>query len=182
MPTLLDQLVGGAPHTLGRSPEVAAQVLARPELIDELFDGLADDDETIRNRSSDALERVAATRPDLLRPYKRELLTRVTPIDHWIVRTHTCQILARLDNYTPAERRRTIALMRSWLGEKSSIVKTVAFDCAVRLSLAPGFAAERAAAAALVEECAAHGETPALRARARILRKSLAKLARESRA
>lgn len=182
MPTLLDQLSGGAPHMLGRSREVAAQVLAQPDLIDELFDGIADDDETIRNRSSDALERVAAARPDLLRPYKRELLTRVTRIDHWIVRTHTCQILARLDNYTPAERRRTIVLMRSWLGEKSSIVKAVALDCAVQLSLAPGFSAERARAAALVEECAAHGETPALRARARLLRKQLAKLARESRA
>ena len=38
------------------------------------------------------------------------------------------------------------------------------------------------AAAALVEECATRGETPALRARARLLRKQLAKLARAARA
>ena len=182
MPTLLDQLAGGDPLTLGRTVAVAAQVLAHPELIDGLFDGIADDDDAIRNRSIDALERVSAVRPDLLRPYKRELLTRVSRIGHWAVRSHLCQVLARVDNYTPAERRRAIALARGWLGEPSSIVKAVALDCLVQLSLAPGFAVERAAAAALVEECAARGETAALRARARLLRKQLAKLARPARA
>jgi len=48
MPALLDQLAGGDLCTLGRSADVAAQVLARPELIDELFDGLAGDDLVIR--------------------------------------------------------------------------------------------------------------------------------------
>jgi hypothetical protein len=182
MPTLLDQLAGGHPLTLGRTAAVAAMVLARPELIDELFDGVADDDETIRNRSMDALERVSASQPALLRPYKRELLTHVAKIGHWAVRSHLCQVLARLDNYTPAERRRTLALVRGWLTDPSSIVKAVALDCLVRLSLAPGFAAERAEAAALVEACATRGDTPALRARARLMRKLLAKLARPARA
>jgi hypothetical protein len=182
MPTLLDQLAGGNPLTLGRTAAVATAVLAQPGLIDELFDGIADDDETIRNRSMDALERVSASRPDLLRPYKRELLTHVSKIGHWAVRSHLCQVLARLDNYTPPERRRTLALVRGWLTDKSSIVKAVALDCLVQLSLTPGFAAERAEAAALVEECATRGDTPALRARARKMRKLLAKLARPARA
>lgn len=182
MPTLLDQLAGGHPLTLGRTAAVADQVLAKPELIDELFDGIADENEAIRNRSIDALERVSAVRPDLLRPYKRELLTRVSRIGHWAVRSHLCQVLARLDNYTPLERRRAIALTRGWLNDPSSIVKAVALDCLVQLSLAPGFDEERAAATALVEECATHGETAALRARARLLQKQLAKLARVARA
>jgi hypothetical protein len=178
MPTVLDQLAGGGPLTLGRTAAVARQVLAQPELIDALFDGVADDNETIRNRSIDALERVSRARPDLLRPYKRELLTRVSRIGHWAVRSHLCQILGRLDNYTRAERGRTIVLMRSWLGDKSSIVKAVSLDCLVQLSLAPGFAEAQAAAAALVNNCANKGETAALRARARLLCKQLAKLAR----
>ncbi len=182
MPTPLDLLAEGPRYDVGRAAEAAALVLARPELVDALFDGIAEDNEGLRNRSSDALEKVSARRPDLLRPYKRELLTRVSRIEHWIVRSHLCQILARLDNYTPAERRRTIALVRGWLSDKSSVVKAVALDCIVQLSLVPGFAAERAAAAALVEECATRGETPALRARARLLRKQLAKLARAARA
>lgn len=182
MPTLLDQLAGGDPLTLGRAAAVAVQVLAQPVLIDELFDGIADDDEAIRIRSIDALEQVSVGRPDLLRPYKRELLTRVSRIGHWAVRSHLCQVLARLDNYTPAERRRVIALTRGWLNEPSRIVKAVALDCLVQLSLAPGFDAERAAATALVEDSATHGQTAALRARARLLRKQLAKLAPPARA
>ncbi|MDQ5979388.1 MAG: hypothetical protein QG602_2362 [Verrucomicrobiota bacterium] len=182
MPTLLDQLAVGPAYALGRAAEVAAQVLARPELVDELFDGLADDNEGIRNRASGALVQVSAARPDLLGPYKRELLTRVSRIEHWVVRSRFCQMLARLDNLTPAERRRMIVMVRGWLDDRSSVVKAVALDCVVQLSLAPGFAAERTAAAALVEECAARGETPALRARARLLRKQLAKLARAARA
>ena len=182
MVTLLDLLAEGRPHTVGRSVEVATRVLAAPEHLDELFDGLADDNEGIRNRASDALEKVSAARPDLLRPYKRELLTRVSRIEHWIVRAHLCPILARLDNYTPTERRRALALGRRGLHDRSSVVKAVALDCVVQLSLAPGFATERTAAAVLVEECAVHGDTAALRARARILRKQLAKLARAARA
>jgi hypothetical protein len=182
MPTLLDQLTGDDRRTLGRSAAVAAQVLVRPELIDELFDGLASGDEILMGRAADALEKVARVRPDLLQPYKRELLTRVTRLEPWVVRAHACQLLALLPRYTPAERRRALQIVRGFLSDRSSIVKALALDCIVRLSLAPGFAAERTAATALVEACATVGETPALRARARILRKLLAKLARASRA
>ncbi|AOS43893.1 hypothetical protein Verru16b_00951 [Lacunisphaera limnophila] len=182
MPDLLDQLAGGDPLTLGRTAAVAASVLAQPELIDALFDGVADDDEAIRNRSMDALERISSRRPELLRPYKRELLTRVVRIGHWSVRSHLCQVLARLDNYTPVERRRAITTVGGWLHDRSSIVKAVALDCAVQLSLAPGFAPERAAATRLVNECVQHGGTPALRARARKLQRQLAKLAPPARA
>jgi len=184
MPTLLDQLAQGRAWDPGCSAAVAARVLAEPGLIDELFDGLADDNEGLRNRASRALVDVSATRPDLLLPYKRELLTQVSQIDLWIVRANLCLLLPRLTNLTAAERRRALALARSWMDRPSStiVVKVNAFECAVRLSLAPGFTAERAAAAALVEECAAHGETPALRARARIMGKLLAKLARTAHA
>ncbi len=182
MPTLLDQLSGGDRRTVGRSAAVAAQVLARPELMDELFDGLASGDGILMGRSADALEKVARSRPDLLQPYKRELLTRVSRLEPWVVRAHTCELLALVPRYTPAERRRALQLVRGFLADRSSIVKALALDCIVRLSLAPGFSAERTAAAALVEACANEGETPALRARARILRKLLAKLARTSRA
>ncbi|HEX2860423.1 MAG TPA: hypothetical protein VHN79_02240 [Lacunisphaera sp.] len=178
MPTLLDQLADGPVWAAGRSARVAAQVLAQPEQIDELFDGLADEQEGIRNRAARALEEISAARPELLLPYKRELLTRATRIEHWIVRSHLCHILPRLGNLTTAERRRAIALLRGWMASRSIVTKVDALEGLVRLSLAPGFAAERAAATALLEDRATHGDTPALRARARILHKHLAKLAR----
>lgn len=182
MPSPLDLIAEGPPYQVRGTAAAAALVLAHPGLIDELFDGLADANEGIRNRAAGALRQVSAARPELLAPYKRELLTRVARIEHWVVRGRLCPLLARLENYTPAERRRTIALVRGWIADPSSVVKAVALDCTVQLSLAPGFATERAAAAALIEDCAAHGATPALRARARLLRKQLAKLARTARA
>jgi hypothetical protein len=181
MRTLLDQLVDGPVWAAGRSSDVAAQVLAQPGLIDELFDGLADNHEGLRNRAARTLQEISGARPELLFPYKRELLTRVVRIEHWIVRSHLCRMLPRLANLTSRERRRAIALACRWLDEGGSVVKADALECIVWLSIAPGFTAERATAANLVEACAARGDTPALRARARILRKKLAKLARAGR-
>lgn len=182
MPTLLDQLAGGDPRSVGKAAAVAAQVLAEPARLDELFDGLACDDEPIRSRASDALEKVSALRPELLRPYKRELLTRVLQLDAWIVRAHACQILPRLDNLTAAERRRAWQTVQGFLTDRSSIVKAVALECLVRLSLPAKDASARRTTRRLVDACAASGDTPALRARARKMQRLLAKLARAPRA
>jgi len=89
-------------------------------------------------------------------------------------------MLPRLTNLTMKERRRALALARGWLGQPSIVVQADALHCIVQLSLAPDFGDERTAAIALVENCAAKGESPAVRARARILRKQLAKLARKA--
>ena len=177
MPTLLEKLAGGDLRTLGRSAEVAADVLARPELIDELFDGVASDDVVVMARAADSLEKVAALRPDLLQPYKKELLTRVAKLDHWVVREHVCQLLPRLENLTVAERRAALVTVQGYLDGRSSIVKAFALECLVHLSAVPGFARDHAAITALVGRCAARGETAALRARARKMQRLLVKLA-----
>jgi len=181
MPSLLDQLAGGDLRTLGRSAEVAAQVLVRRELLDELFDGIAGNDEVIMGRASDALEKVAATRPDLIQPYKMELLSRVARINHWVVREHVCQLLPRLTTLTTTERRRALALVRTYLDDKSSVVKAGALECLVHLTAAPGFARERAHVTALVNRCALAGDTAALRARARKMQRLLARRPRPPR-
>lgn len=174
-PSLLDQLAGGDLRTLGRSAEVAAQVLARPELIDELFDGIAGNDEVVMGRAIDALEKIAAARPDLIQPYKRELLNRIAKIPHWVVREHVCQLLPRLTALTAAERRRALTLVAGYLDDRSSVVKAFALECLVHLSAAPGFSREQAEVAALVNRCATQGDTAALRARARKMQRLLAR-------
>lgn len=175
MPSLLEQLSGGDLRTLGRSAAVAAQVLAQPGLIDELFDGIAGNDEVIMGRAIDALEKVSAARPDLIQPYKRELLNRVAKIRHWVVREHVCLLLPRLTTLTVAERRRAFVMVEGYLDDPSSVVKAFALECLVHLSAAPGLDAERAAVAALAHRCADRGETAALRARARKMQRLLAR-------
>lgn len=175
MTFLLDLLAQDPdPRTLGRAKEATARVLTEPGQIDELFDGLASGEAILMTRSADVLERVTAASPELLQPYKREFLTRVARLDHWIVRAHVCQMLPRL-RLTRREREQALVLVQGFLDDRSSIVKAVALDCLVQLSLAPGFEAELAAVAALVDRCAARGDTPALRARARKMQRQLAR-------
>ncbi|HAP41318.1 MAG TPA: hypothetical protein DCQ94_16410 [Nitrospira sp.] len=173
MSTLLEMLAGGDRRTLGRSAEVANRVLARPELVSELFDGIASGDEVIRGRASDALEKVSAERPDLIQPYQREILDHLTAVDDWVVREHVCLILPRLTTITAADRRRTLATVRGYLNNRSSIVQAFALECLVRLSRAPGFERERMRVDALVERCVTQGATPAVRARARRMMKMI---------
>lgn len=177
MPDLLEQLAGGDRRTLGRSAEVAAQVLAQPAWIDRLFDGLAEDDAVIRGRAADALEKVSAARPDLIQPYKAELLTQVVAIDDWVVRAHLCQILPRLGGLTPAERRRALATVHGYLADRSSIVRALALECLVHLSRTAGFSRERKTVDALVLRLTTAGGTPALRARARKMQRFIQRAA-----
>jgi len=54
----------------GRSNEVVAEVLARPELFGALFAGLSANDPVVRARAADAVEKISVIRPEYLRPYK----------------------------------------------------------------------------------------------------------------
>lgn len=70
MHPLLKKLSGGDRRSIGRSNEVVAHVLAHLAHFRYVFEGLATDDPVVRMRSADAIEKITAQRPDLLRPYK----------------------------------------------------------------------------------------------------------------
>lgn len=74
MNQIIQWLSGGDLRSDGASNEVAALVLENPELVDELFAGLAHPVDVIRSRTADALEKIARSRPDLLLPYLPGLL------------------------------------------------------------------------------------------------------------
>ena len=76
-----DMLTGGHPNSLGRTPEVAAAVLARPARLAELFGCYAAADPVVRLRTSNALKRVEAARPDLLVPCIDRLIDEVGALD-----------------------------------------------------------------------------------------------------
>ena len=82
------KLGGGDRRSIGRSDEVVADILADPSLFDLIFDAIASDDPVIGMRAADAVEKVTARRPELLRPYKRRLLTELALIPQQEVRLH----------------------------------------------------------------------------------------------
>lgn len=71
---ILSLLEGGDRRTIGRSDEVAAVLSRDPELFPQLIVGLWAEDPLVRMRAADAAEKVTRQHPELLQPYKKELL------------------------------------------------------------------------------------------------------------
>lgn len=166
---LLKMLEGGDKRSIGRSNEVVALVLEAPEMMDVLFSGMASGDPLVRMRCADAAEKVTALHPEYLRPYKDILLKTLSQAEQKEVRWHVAPMLARL-SLTEAEQERVVAILFSYLNDRSSIVKTFAMqalaDLAARDEKLRPFALRN------IQELAVIG-TPAMKARGRKLLASL---------
>ncbi len=90
------QLEGGNPRSLGNADVVAAHVLANQDQLEALFECVFDDDEIVRLRSGDALEKVCRQQPDLFRPYIDRLFNEVANIDQASVQWHLAQMIGEL--------------------------------------------------------------------------------------
>jgi hypothetical protein len=162
---LLAMLRGGDRRSIGRSNEVVAAVLREPALFGVLVEGMLHPEVLVRMRAADAAEKVSAQRPDLLRAHKRRLLERVARSDEQEVRWHLAQMIPRLP-LTAKERAGAVALLRSYLDDRSSIVKTFAMDALAQLSASD--ASLRQEVLGLLRRLVVTG-TPAMRSRGRRL-------------
>jgi len=166
---ILNMLQGGDRRSIGRSNEVVALVLDKPELFDVLLSCIALDDPLVRMRCADAAEKISVPHPEYLAPYKHTLIEDYSRIEQKEVRWHVAAMLARLP-LTAKEQTRVIEILLSYTNDRSSIVKTIAMqglaDLAVRDSkLKPQVRRH-------IEELNITG-TPAMRARGRRLLKML---------
>jgi hypothetical protein len=167
---LKDWLKGGDRRSIGRANEVAAMVLREPRRFPELIEFLWSDDPIVRMCAADAAEKISVQKPGLLAPFKAELMGLLFEAEPQELRWHLALMIPRL-TLTKKERQRAAEGLRRYLEDRSSIVKTFALQgltelAAVERSLLPEVreilgAAERAG-------------TPAMRARARKLLKTLA--------
>jgi HEAT repeat protein len=120
----LQKLREGDRRSIGRSNEVVSEVLSNPRLFGVVFSGLSADDPLIRMRSADAVEKITAQRPELLRPYKNKLIRDVSATQQKEVRWHVAQMLPRLE-LNEEERKRVFRLLLGYLNDSSSIVRTL---------------------------------------------------------
>ena len=67
-------LEGGDRRSIGHSDEVAAMVRESPNLFSDLIRALWSSDPIILMRAADATEKVTRKNPELLSPYKKNLL------------------------------------------------------------------------------------------------------------
>lgn len=171
MHALLQSLSGGDRRSIGRSNQAVAIVLGQPELMKVLFRGIESADPVLRMRCADAIEKATVSRPDLLVPYKRKLLGKLSRVEQQEVKWHVAPMLARL----PLSGKEQACVLGTLLGysrDRSSIVKAMAMQALVDLAVrSPRLMSE---VKRHIEELSAVG-TPAMQARGR---KLLARLAR----
>ncbi|MBZ5512243.1 MAG: hypothetical protein LAN70_13895 [Acidobacteriia bacterium] len=162
---ILALLEGGDRRTIGRSDQVAAMVSNDPELFSRLIAGLWSADQLVRMRAADATEKVTRKHPELLQPYKKELLGLMTEAQEQELRWHLAVMIPRLP-LNAKERQVAISSLNCYLEDRSSIVKTFALQGLADLAQAEPSIRPRVAE--ILREATRNG-TPAMKARSRKL-------------
>ena len=165
MKDILEKLKGGDRRSIGRVEEVVQDVLSDPSLFRALFKGLSSGDPVIRMRSADAVEKITATHPDYLQPYKAEIMGRLANIQQQEVRWHVAQMLPRLKT-SQGERAIIADILLGYLNDKSNIVRTFAMQALADIAETEPLLLPRVIP--LLEELTREG-SPAVKARGRKL-------------
>lgn len=106
-------LTGGHPNSLGRTVEVVEAVLTAPQRFGELFDCYESADEVVRLRTSSAMKRVQAERPDLLRPYVDRFIDDVGRLDQASAQWTLAQLFDRMaEDLDASQRERALDVMK----------------------------------------------------------------------
>jgi hypothetical protein len=142
-------------------------------LFPQLISGLRSEDPLIRMRAGDAAEKVSRTAPEVLQVHKKDLLALMADTEEQELRWHLAAMVPRLE-LSGSERRSVASVLKSYLKDRSSIVKTSALQGLVDLSTHDP--AIRGAAIGALRQALRNG-TPAMKARSR---KLLAHLERDA--
>lgn len=167
--TLRRLLEGGDCRSLGHAEDVLAIVKRDPRKIDALMKCLWDSDPCVAMQAADLMEKLSREQPSLLQRYKRELLGLAAETSQQELRWHLAVTIPRL-RLTVAESTRFVEILRNYLEDRSSIVKTFAMQGLFDLiGQAPG---TREPVTELIRSLTRTG-TAAMRARGRHLLKQL---------
>jgi hypothetical protein len=165
--------VGRRALDLGRVREVTERLRDAPRRVPALIELLWDDDAGVAGRAADVLELVTRIpSPAMLRAvetYTEELIGLLPEARFMKLRWNLALTVPRL-RLTVPECRRVAGVLRGWLGDRSSIVKTLALQGMADLTRQdPAGLPE---VLDLLRVCGRSG-TPAMRARSRILLKRM---------
>ena len=114
------RLTGGHPNSLGNTIEVVEEVLANPQLFDELFNCYFSSNEVVRLRVSNAMKRVCKANKQLLFPYIDRLLDEISQIDQASTQWTLSQLFLALEKDLNEEQRaKALAIMKNNLANHS---------------------------------------------------------------
>jgi hypothetical protein len=162
----------------GRVWEVVELIDGQPGKLTQLVECLWDEEPAVANRAADALERVTRDRPAQAQRWTEPLLGLLAETTENKLRWNLALLIPRL-KLTVSECRRVAEVLRSYLDDKSSIVKTAALH-----GLADLTRQDPASLPEVIEllRMAGRSGTPAMRARSRILLEKIEKPGKERRA
>jgi hypothetical protein len=107
----LTELFGGNKRKINNQPVIEA-VLHDPTSVGELFERVKDEDEYVRMRASDALEKVCQANASIVQPLKTRVLNEMSVIDQPGVQWHYAQIVDKLQ-LNPQETAQVISKLQS---------------------------------------------------------------------
>lgn len=167
--TIREMLLPGRRLDPGYACEVAALLVQDARKAAQVVECLWDEEAGVANRAADALERASSRRPEILIRWKDAVLDRMLDGGENKLRWNLALMISRM-RLKETDAARAAAVLRSWLDDKSSIVKTSAMH---------GLAGLAQNDASMVPEVLdmlrvlSRSGTPAMRARGRILLKHM---------
>ena len=153
----------------GRACEATEKVLKTPRCMSAVIECLFDENAGVANRAADVLERVTRSKPQHATRWKGELVGLMAEADENKLRWNLALTVGRLPLTVP-EAQRAAQILRTWLDDKSSIVKTAAMHGLADLTrLDPSLRVEVLDTLRILSRSG----TPAMQARGRILLKQM---------
>lgn len=104
-------LSGGNPRKLERAAEVYELVMKNQAKFNELFECMFSNDEIVRLRASDTVEKIAREKPAWLIPYKQKLFNKMPKVRQPSVQWHLAQIFMEIE-LSEAETKQAIKILQ----------------------------------------------------------------------
>jgi hypothetical protein len=121
MNEILEVLTGGDLRSEGRADEVAALVIADPDRLPDLAEGLALEDRLLRARTCMSLEVISRTHPGLLEPLRPDLIRIAERETVAQARWHLAEIFGNVP-LDPDQTARLVPVLLGYLDDRSRIV------------------------------------------------------------
>ena len=127
MNRVVERLRGGDRRSIGQADIVAKEAIQDANLLEQLVQALFEPDPVVRMRAADALEKATQKHPELLRPFKKQLLELLTRAGQQELCWHLAQMVPRLE-LTANEQQQAVENLKRYLQHRSTIVRVCALQ------------------------------------------------------
>ena len=127
MTKVLCKLKGGDRRSIGRADEVVTDIQKNQSLFKEVFKGLYSDDNVVRMRSADVVEKISRQNPGLLAGFEKTIIKELSQIEQQEICWHIALLLPRL-SYTKTQEKEIFEILKGYLSHKSKIVNVNAME------------------------------------------------------